>query len=89
MFELVDSEVDTMVSQNVIPNRGVFGGAAPMAFTEQGVAMLSSVLQSPQAVAVNIAIMGCGHQTKTKTPHWISLRHLKTGRIQKEFLSYF
>ncbi len=29
----------------------------PRAFTEQGVAMLSSVLRSPQAVQVNIAIM--------------------------------
>jgi hypothetical protein len=29
----------------------------PYAFTEQGVAMLSSVLQSPQAVQVNIAVM--------------------------------
>lgn len=57
MFELLDEEVDTMVSQNVIPNRGVFGGASPMAFTEQGVAMLSSVLRSPRAVEVNIAIM--------------------------------
>ena len=31
--------------------------AAPYAFTEQGVAMLSSVLRSPQAIEVNIAIM--------------------------------
>ncbi|MEX2607806.1 MAG: ORF6N domain-containing protein [Kiritimatiellia bacterium] len=37
MFELVDEEVDTMVSQNVIPNKGIFGGSAPMAFTEQRV----------------------------------------------------
>jgi hypothetical protein len=57
MFELLGEEVEAMVSQNVIPHRGVFGGAAPMAFTEQGVAMLSSVLRSPQAVEVNIAIM--------------------------------
>ena len=57
MFELAEDEVDALVSQNVIPNRGVFGGAAPMAFTEQGVAMLSSVLRSPRAVEVNIAIM--------------------------------
>jgi len=55
MFELLEEEVESMVSQNVIPHRGVFGGAAPMAFTEQGVAMLSSVLRSPQAVEVNIA----------------------------------
>lgn len=46
-----------MVSQNVIPNRGAFGGALPLAFTEQGVAMLSSVLRSARAVEVNIAIM--------------------------------
>jgi len=57
MFQLSTEEVDEMVSQNVIPSKSVFGGAAPMAFTEQGVSMLSSVLRSPQAVQVNIAIM--------------------------------
>ena len=50
-------EVRVMVSQTVIPGLGRLGGAAPMAFTEQGVAMLSSVLRSPRAVQVNIAIM--------------------------------
>ena len=57
MFELTENEMDSLVSQNVIPTRGKFGGAAPMAFTEQGVAMLSSVINSEQAVEVNIAIM--------------------------------
>jgi hypothetical protein len=57
MFELVGDEVAAMVSQNVIPSRSKLGGARPMAFTEQGVAMLSSVLRSPRAVHVNIAIM--------------------------------
>jgi hypothetical protein len=57
MFELRDDEVTTLVSQNVIPTRGKLGGAEPMAFTEQGVAMLSSVLRSERAVKVNIAIM--------------------------------
>jgi ORF6N domain len=56
MFELVGDEVAAMVSQNVIPGRGKLGGARPMAFTEQGVAMLSSVLHSPRAVQLNIAI---------------------------------
>jgi hypothetical protein len=56
MFELADDEVVDMVSQNVIPGLGKLGGACPMAFTEQGVAMLSSVLRSPRAVLVNIAI---------------------------------
>ncbi len=57
MFELVEGEIDLLVSQTVIPSRGKFGGAMPMAFTEQGVAMLSSVLRSKRAVQVNIAIM--------------------------------
>ena len=46
MFELTDSEAQTLVSQTVIPTRGKLGGAVPMAFTEEGVAMLSSVLRS-------------------------------------------
>ena len=45
------------MSQNVIPHRKYFGGSLPYAFTEQGVAMLSSVLNSERAVRVNIAIM--------------------------------
>jgi len=53
MFELSPAEVETLVSQTVIPTRGKLGGATPMAFTEQGVAMLSSVLRSPRAVQVN------------------------------------
>ena len=57
MFDLTPEEIESMVSQNVIPTRGKLGGAIPMAFTEQGVAMLSSVLRSPRAVQVNIAIM--------------------------------
>jgi hypothetical protein len=57
MFELSATEIKNLVSQTVIPTRGKLGGATPMAFTEQGVAMLSSVLRSSRAVHVNIAIM--------------------------------
>jgi hypothetical protein len=58
MFELTDKEVDFLRSQNVISNKGRGGlRYAPMAFTEQGVAMLASVLKSSKAVQVNIAIM--------------------------------
>lgn len=56
-FNLSDEEIQGLVSQNVIPSRRKLGGATPMAFTEQGVAMLSSVLRSQRAVHVNIAIM--------------------------------
>ena len=57
MFELNDIEIELLVSQNVIPSRKHLGGARPFAFTEQGVASLSSVLQSEKAIAINIQIM--------------------------------
>lgn len=57
MFVLTKKEIELMVSQNVIPSKSFFGGAKPMVFTEQGVAMLSSVLNSERAIEVNILIM--------------------------------
>lgn len=59
MFQLTWNEVDILRSQFVIL-RGVHGKHIkylPYAFTEQGVAMLSSVLNSERAVQVNIVIM--------------------------------
>ena len=57
MFTLSDHEVNIMVSQFVTPSRKHFGGHLPYAFTQEGIAMLSSVLRSSKAVQVNIAIM--------------------------------
>ena len=57
MFQLTSEEVESMVSQNVIPSKQSLGGHLPYAFTEQGVAMLSSILRSKRAVMANIQIM--------------------------------
>ena len=58
MFQLSAAEVADLKSQSVISSTGHGGRrTAPYAFTEQGVAMLSSVLGSPRAIAVNIEIM--------------------------------
>jgi hypothetical protein len=71
MFQLSEDELDrlkspTVTSKNAVPalrsqivilKRGRHRKYLPYAFTEQGVAMLSSVLRSPRAVEVNIAIM--------------------------------
>lgn len=58
-FLLTSKEFATLRSQFVTSSSNTHGGIrhAPMAFTEQGVAMLSGVLKSPRAIAVNIAIM--------------------------------
>ncbi|MFZ2632835.1 MAG: ORF6N domain-containing protein [Desulfosalsimonadaceae bacterium] len=68
MFELSEDEFKSLRSQSVTSNRG---GARylPFAFTEQGVAMLSSVLNSGRAIQVNIEIM----RTFTKIRHMISV----------------
>jgi len=57
MFQLDEKEIDFMVSQNAIPSRKYLGGSQPYVFTEQGVAMLSTVLNSERAIEVNIHIM--------------------------------
>jgi len=58
MFELTKEEFENWRSQFVTSNRDKMGlRYTPMAFTEQGVAMLSSVLRSKRAIEVNIAIM--------------------------------
>lgn len=57
MYKLTDIEVNNVVSQNVIPSKKYFGGAVPFAFTENGVAMLSSVLKSKKAIDINISIL--------------------------------
>src|SRR3990172_3158644 len=60
MFQLTRDETDSILrlrSQFVTLKRGEHIKYLPYAFTEQGIAMLSSVLRSPRAVDVNIAIM--------------------------------
>lgn len=57
MFHLTREEFQNLKSQFVISSWGGFRRATPYAFTEQGVAMLSSVLKSKRAIQVNIEIM--------------------------------
>jgi hypothetical protein len=69
MFELSKHEFADWRSQFVTSNSDKMGlRYSPMAFTEQGVAMLSSVLRSDRAILVNIQIM----RTFTKLRHMIA-----------------
>ncbi|HVZ37571.1 MAG TPA: ORF6N domain-containing protein [Polyangiaceae bacterium] len=66
MFRLSASERDQVVAHCEHLARLKYSKQTPLVFTEQGVAMLSSVLRSPRAVAVNIEIMRA----------FVRLRHL-------------
>jgi hypothetical protein len=59
VLRLTPAETASLLSQVAIANRPRRGGSRdlPYAFSEQGVAMLSSVLRSERAIAVNILIM--------------------------------
>jgi hypothetical protein len=57
MFQLSNTEFDNLKSQFVTSSWGGLRRATPYAFTEHGVAMLSSVLRSRQAVQMNICIV--------------------------------
>lgn len=75
MFPLSDHELAILKSQFAIPSGG-WGGRRnpPLAFTEQGVAMLSAVLKSDRAVDVNIAIMRA----------FVRMRQVLSSNIQLE-----
>jgi hypothetical protein len=84
MLKLTDDEADFLVSQNVIPSKRSLGGYLPYAFTEQGVAMLSSVLKSQRAIYVNIQIM----RTFTKLRQILSTHkelRLKIEEMEKKY----
>ena len=59
MFQLTKEEFVFLISQFVISKKGNRGGRQklPFAFTEHGIAMLSSVLNSEKAIQINIQIM--------------------------------
>ena len=94
MFQLNAQEFANLKSQIVISSWGGLR-SRPYAFTEQGVAMLSSVLKSERAVKVNIAIMrASGERTRLACWRWRP-RHRKlpphrggpvcTFRLKKNF----
>ena len=57
MFELDNKEYQSLRTQIVTLKRGQHSKYPPFAFTEQGVAMLSGILNSDRAIKVNVAIM--------------------------------
>ena len=84
MFQLTEGEVKNMVSHFVIPSKQSLGGYLPYAFTEQGVAMLSSVLHSRRAVLVNIQIMRAFIQLKRMLLTNAGLKH-KIEKMEKKY----
>ena len=89
MFQLSTEEWDSLRSQFVTSNGGRGGRRyAPYAFTEQGVAMLSSVLNSPRAIAINIEIMRAFVQVRSMaTTHQELAKQLTELQDKTELLA--
>ena len=85
MFQLTKDEYDSLIFQIGISNSKRGGRRfMPYVFTEQGVAMLSSVLQSEQAISINIQIM----RTFVQIKHFALENKELTKRFQ-ELEQYF
>ena len=86
MFRLTVAETERLLSQVAIANRPRRGGSRdlPYAFTEHGVAMLSSVLRSSRAVAVNILIVRTFVQLRRTVSETTELGHRIDGIERRE-----
>jgi len=80
MFQLTEDEVHCLRFQNETSKNGRGGRRyLPFAFTEQGIAMLSGVLNSPRAIHANIQIM----RTFTKLREMLASNELLRRRIEE------
>ena len=86
MFELTKEEFENLRSQFVTSSRGG-SRYLPMAFTEQGVAMLSSVLKSKRAIEVNIKIIRVFTKIRTLLNDNLSLQ-LEIETIKKKLSNH-
>lgn len=87
MFQLNQAEAEALVSQNAIPSRRALGGHLPLVFTQEGIAMLSSVLRSPRAVQANIAIMRAFIRMKARE-RWSNGALNKLEELERKFLGH-
>ncbi len=87
MFQLAGGEIDALVSQGAIPSRRALGGSRPLVFTQEGIAMLSSVLKSPRAVRANIEIMRAFVYAKSRE-RWRSPALAKLEELERKVLGH-
>lgn len=88
IFELTKNEYDSLRCQIGTLKRGEHSKYLPYAFTEQGVAMLSSVLKSNRAIQVNIQIMRIFTKLRRVLQTHVDLRR-KIEAMEKNFLGRF
>ena len=87
IFQLTAEEADALVSQNAIPSRKSLRGYLPLVFTQEGIAMLSSVLRSPRAVRANIEIMRTIVYAKTRE-RWRNAALAKLEELERKVLGH-
>lgn len=88
MFQLAESEKKEVVTNCDHLNKLKFSPYLPLAFTEQGVAMLSSVLNSERAILVNIQIMRAFVNIKRIALTYVGLKR-KIDEMEKKYDGQF
>ena len=89
MFQLTKLEMENWKSQFVTSNSDKMGyRKLPLVFTEYGVAMLSSVLSSEQAIMTNIQIIRAFGRLREMASHYHELR-LRIEAMEKQYDEHF
>ena len=83
MFQLNESEVEIMVSQNATPSKKSLGGSLPYVFSEYGVLQLANVLNNKIAVQMSIKIIEIFVRLKQTLTDTLSLK-LEIENIKKK-----
>lgn len=87
MFELTQTEFEFLRSQIVTSNKRGGNRYLPFAFTEQGVAMLSSVLNSESAIEINVGIMrafvAIRQTLSISSPYKVSELEIRISNLEK------
>lgn len=88
MFQLTKTEFENLISQNVTSSSHGGRRKLPLVFTEQGVAMLSSVLRSDVAIKANINIMRSFVQVRRLGMTIVDIKR-KIEKMEKKYDSQF
>jgi len=83
-YQILDEELNLMVSQNVTPSKKQYGGTNPWVFTEKGLYMVATILKSQNALNATFAIIETFAKVKELSRNINSIMKTTDEQVQKD-----
>ena len=83
-YQVLDEELELMVSQNVTPSKKQYGGTNPWVFTEKGLYMVATILKSQNALNATFTIIETFAKVKELSRNINSIMKTTDENVQKE-----